>query len=62
VIDKNINYKDLADYVELAIEEYEFHNNKQIDNRSFYDLTDWLYHFHYCDANSRDIKERRAKK
>ena len=62
MIDKNINYKDLSEYIDLAIEEYEFYNNKIINNHSFYDLKYWLSHFHYCIANSRDIKERRVKK
>ena len=61
MIDKNINYKDLAEYIDLAIEEYEFYNKTNIEGYSFYDLTYWLNHFHYCNSNSRDLKERIKK-
>lgn len=61
MIDKNINYKDLAEYIQLAIEEYEFYNNKNIKDKAIYDMLYWLNHFHYCNSNSRDIKERKNK-
>lgn len=61
MIDKNINYKDLAEYMDLAIEEYEYHNHTVIKDKGIYDLLYWLGHFHYCNANSRDLKERRKR-
>lgn len=59
MIDENINYKDLAQYVRLAIEEYEFYNRDNIEGYSFSDLTDWLDHFGYLDANTTRIKRSR---
>lgn len=61
MIDKNINYKDLAKYITLAIREYEFNNNVDMEGYSFNDLIYWLNHFGYCNANSVGIRRRKGE-
>lgn len=53
MINNNINYKDLAEYVRLAMEEFEFHNNTEIEGYSFSDLIAWLEHFEDLNTNAR---------
>ena len=57
MIDKNINYKDLAEYMRLAINQYEHYNRVDIGGYSFEDLINWLEHFGYCNTDESRIKE-----
>ena len=50
MIDKNINYKDLSEYVSLAISEYEYYNKTDVEGYSIHDLIYWLNHFGYCNV------------
>lgn len=55
MINKNINYKDLAEYIRLAINQYEYCNRVDIEGYSFEDLINWLEYFGCCNANETKI-------
>lgn len=57
MIDESIRYKELAEYMRLALEEFEFYNSN-VESFSFGDVINWLEHFYNYEANSRSFKKR----
>lgn len=53
-----IKYKDLAEYMRLAIEEYEYYNNTSVEGYSFDDIISWLDHFGKMETNSFGTRKK----
>lgn len=61
MIDESINYKDLANYLQLALEEYKYYN-KNSRSCDINDVIDWLCDFSYLDANTRGLHKKQLPK